>query len=1015
MYDPVAATWTLISGAGIGLNGHTATLLPSGSVLLVAGAGLVYFDAQAGALYPLASSLATGRKSFASTLLADGRVLITGGQSDSAVLNSTEIFDPSDFSVSPGPAMNVARAEHTAVLLDDGRVVVIGGLSSQGETNTAELLDAAAGAWTPAAGTMRDARRRHLSVFVPGNGGVLVAGGISGGQSLASTELFQPDSSTFHDYGDLTQARSAMAGAIAGSGQIIAIGGLNSSGPQAACGLTAVPVITLNSRSTSTVAATSFVHPATIFASGHGFGATDTAGAATFSTAAPGTRLADASTRLITPKIPMTAVSAGGNGFVGAQIVTTLPSDVGKQVQLFVRGSSTGFGATTTATVKSNVSLSPIPSRGVFTGQSLDFNITLTPDVDAGPLTGQVQAQVTAPNGSFGSANPVAVSQALPGTASGPVTIKLTIPFTTVGAQVVRVFYAGDSKYAASSPTSYFVQVYSRTPLVTFLLPPTGLIPGVPASVIVTVTPDLCRNCLFEEGAPPLPDNVPLPTGSISFSANGVAGGTTPLVASKLASTATVSSFTANSTAPVTLSASFGGDSFYTAASGFLTVVPQKVSTIVSVSGPSILFTGQQGNFDVTVTPAAPATPMGGNITASVSTGIGSSNSAGSVAVGNLAPPATRRLTLPFASAGTSTLTFGYTGDSTYAASTSPGLRVNIFGRGVTSFLLLSTAQPVVGSPVTITAAIFSLAVCGTGSVCDPTSNTIVIGQQNIPTPSGTVAFQLNTGTIATATLAPSTRPGVGLATITFTPTATTALQFSLVYSGDSFYTSGTTLQTVTPVPAPTTLSFVNPPATYICGGVNVFTTRLTFPAPIGLTNRTVTFGTLSAGTFSPIQTFTASGVVASTGTLVPDASTPGQATASGVQVPLNAPVTQLAARFTGDSNLKAAPDAIIPLAMQKILPANSLKSSQGTTATGAVTFTASYQRLALSSCTAPTPTGTVQFFDSTLLLNVVPLNANGVAALTTSRPAGSRVISAVYSGDAFYLPLTLTLNMTFQ
>ena len=176
-----------------------------------------------------------------------------------------------------------------------------------------------------------------------------------------------------------------------------------------------------------------------------------------------------------------------------------------------------------------------------------------------------------------------------------------------------------------------------------------------------------------------------------------------------------------------------------------------------------------------------------------------------------------------------------------------------------------------------------------------------------------------------------------------------------------------------------------------------------------------MTFGTLNAGAFSPIQTFTASGVVVSTGTLVPDASTPGQATAAGVQVPLNAPITALAARFTGDSNLKAAPDAIIPLAMQKILPANSLRSSQGPIATGAVTFTATYQRLPLNSCTAPSPTGTVQLFDGTLLLNVVALDANGVAALTTSRPAGSRVISAVYSGDAFYVPFTLTLNMTFQ
>src|SRR5205085_4666600 len=124
------------------------------------------FDAQAAALYPMASSLAISRKSFASTLLADGRVLITGGQSGSAVLNSTEIFDPSDFSISPGRDMKVARAEHAAVRLDDGRVVVIGGPSSQRETNTAELLDAAASTWSLYPGALPNARPQQLTAVL---------------------------------------------------------------------------------------------------------------------------------------------------------------------------------------------------------------------------------------------------------------------------------------------------------------------------------------------------------------------------------------------------------------------------------------------------------------------------------------------------------------------------------------------------------------------------------------------------------------------------------------------------------------------------------------------------------------------------------------------------------------------------------------------------------------------------------------------------------------------------------
>src|SRR5215471_11982027 len=69
-----------------------------------------------GAFVPAGNMTAT-RSEHAATLLTDGRVLITGGSSGDVaggVLKSTEIFDPSTDSFSPGPDMRDGRRMHSS-------------------------------------------------------------------------------------------------------------------------------------------------------------------------------------------------------------------------------------------------------------------------------------------------------------------------------------------------------------------------------------------------------------------------------------------------------------------------------------------------------------------------------------------------------------------------------------------------------------------------------------------------------------------------------------------------------------------------------------------------------------------------------------------------------------------------------------------------------------------------------------------------------------------------------------
>src|SRR5262245_14911383 len=74
-----------------------------------------------------AGAMAEPRKGAAAVLLADGRILITGGAAvDGAPSSTAELFDPSEGFLGAAP-MSVAHSRHAAVRLSDGRVLVTGG------------------------------------------------------------------------------------------------------------------------------------------------------------------------------------------------------------------------------------------------------------------------------------------------------------------------------------------------------------------------------------------------------------------------------------------------------------------------------------------------------------------------------------------------------------------------------------------------------------------------------------------------------------------------------------------------------------------------------------------------------------------------------------------------------------------------------------------------------------------------------------------------------------------------
>ena len=145
LYDPTTGAFRLTGSTTVARQYNSATLLPSGKVLIAGGmevdmsmsyASAEIYDPATGK-FTRTGSMTEGRQMQAATALADGRVLITGGGHDT----SAEIYDPSSGTFATTGSLVEDLEGGSATLLQDGRVLVAGGFSGDGgATADAELF-----------------------------------------------------------------------------------------------------------------------------------------------------------------------------------------------------------------------------------------------------------------------------------------------------------------------------------------------------------------------------------------------------------------------------------------------------------------------------------------------------------------------------------------------------------------------------------------------------------------------------------------------------------------------------------------------------------------------------------------------------------------------------------------------------------------------------------------------------------------------------------------------------------
>jgi hypothetical protein len=575
--------------------------------------------------------------------------------------------------------------------------------------------------------------------------------------------------------------------------------------------------------------------------------------------------------------------------------------------------------ASTTTTVQVSPQLSA-------TGQPVTIMATVaSPSAGAGTPTGTVNF--------FNGSNPLGNGTLANGIATLP-------PITTLPAganSITATYVPGNTNFTASTSQPVIATVgQNSTTVLTASNNGAPIVTGQPITLTATVTGS---------------GSSATPTGNVTFFSNGTSIGNANLTNG----VATLTNTTALTTVGTpNLTATYNGDNTFstsTSAAVPVTVNQAQTTSVVTVT-PNPATANQAVTLMATVTPVSPAT---GTPTGSVEFFNNGTTSLGAIALSS----GSATIALPSLPTGTNSITVMYRGDTNYASSTSPAVTVPVL-QATTTTVAASPNPTVVGQPVTLTAAVNSIA----------------------GTPTGLVQF--------TATLNGAvTNLGVAQLSGTTAMLTTTALGLGFNRINASYLGDGTFAPSNTQTPVVATIT-----ATVSQASTTTAVTSSANPSPLGTP---VTF-TATVTATPPGSGIPTGSVLFMNGTTTLGTATLNNGVATLTTSTLSIGNNPITAQYLADNNFGPSTSPTFIQVVSLGATTVTLKLSENNPVSAeSVLMTAT---VAATAPATGTPTGTVNFFINGTMIGSGTLSNGQATFVASGFNLGTQTVTAVYAGD---------------
>jgi hypothetical protein len=213
--------------------GHSATLLPSGNVLVAGGALTPNSIAENVEVYnPKTKSFTRDglrfARAFHGAVLRDGKVALIGGETrQGELLQPGELYGGGTSALLAG--LNTRRINHATLRLADGTLMVCGGYGQEGNVlATIELLRPNASQWEISQTSLLEPRAHHTATLLP-DGRVLIVGGLNALDNASDLmEVYVPKLDTILDSANINVGRWNHTTTVLRDGRVLIVGGFAS-------------------------------------------------------------------------------------------------------------------------------------------------------------------------------------------------------------------------------------------------------------------------------------------------------------------------------------------------------------------------------------------------------------------------------------------------------------------------------------------------------------------------------------------------------------------------------------------------------------------------------------------------------------------------------------------------------------------------------------------------------------------------------------------------------------------